>query len=143
MCVSVGVQGLNNAVALDFDYREQMIYWTDVTTQGSMIRRMHINGSNVQVSEGHLVLPLATPLPPGHAPAAHSLFDWLSGQVLHRTSLSNPDGLAVDWVGGNLYWCDKGRDTIEVSRLDGAFRTVLVSTGLREPRAVAVDVRNG
>lgn len=42
-------QGLNNAVALDFDYRQQMIYWTDVTTQGSMIRRMHINGSNVQV----------------------------------------------------------------------------------------------
>ncbi|KAI1892263.1 hypothetical protein AGOR_G00131550 [Albula goreensis] len=104
-------QGLNNAVALDFHYAEQMIYWTDVTTQGSMIRRMHINGSNVQ--------------------------------VLHRTSLSNPDGLAVDWVGGNLYWCDKGRDTIEVSRLDGAYRTVLVNTGLREPRAVAVDVRNG
>uniref|UniRef100_A0A8C8C7J0 EGF-like domain-containing protein n=1 Tax=Oncorhynchus tshawytscha TaxID=74940 RepID=A0A8C8C7J0_ONCTS len=104
-------QGLNNAVALDFDYRQQMIYWTDVTTQGSMIRRMHINGSDVQ--------------------------------VLHRTSLSNPDGLAVDWVGGNLYWCDKGRDTIEVSKLTGAYRTVLVNTGLREPRAVAVDVRNG
>ncbi|XP_042180439.1 low-density lipoprotein receptor-related protein 1-like isoform X1 [Oncorhynchus tshawytscha] len=104
-------QGLNNAVALDFDYRQQMIYWTDVTTQGSMIRRMHINGSDVQ--------------------------------VLHRTSLSNPDGLAVDWVGGNLYWCDKGRDTIEVSKLTGAYRMVLVNTGLREPRAVAVDVRNG
>uniref|UniRef100_A0A3B4H0A1 Low-density lipoprotein receptor-related protein 1-like n=1 Tax=Pundamilia nyererei TaxID=303518 RepID=A0A3B4H0A1_9CICH len=104
-------QGLNNAVALDFDYRQQMIYWTDVTTQGSMIRRMHINGSNVQ--------------------------------VLHRTSLSNPDGLAVDWVGGNLYWCDKGRDTIEVSKLNGAYRTVLVNNGLREPRALAVDVRYG
>lgn len=64
-------------------------------------------------------------------------------QVLHRTSLSNPDGLAVDWVGGNLYWCDKGRDTIEVSKLNGAYRTVLVNTGLREPRAVAVDVRYG
>ncbi|KAG7252794.1 LOW QUALITY PROTEIN: hypothetical protein CRUP_036555, partial [Coryphaenoides rupestris] len=97
-------QGLNNAVALDFHYQEQMIYWTDVTTQGSMIRRMHINGSDVQ--------------------------------VLHRTSLSNPDGLAVDWVAGNLYWCDKGRDTIEVSKLNGAYRTVLVNTGLREPRAV-------
>ncbi|XP_005162276.1 low-density lipoprotein receptor-related protein 1 isoform X2 [Danio rerio] len=104
-------QGLNNAVALDYHYAEQMIYWTDVTTQGSMIRRMHINGSNVQ--------------------------------VLHRTSLSNPDGLAVDWVGGNLYWCDKGRDTIEVSKLNGAYRSVLVNSGLREPRAVAVDVRNG
>lgn len=43
-------QGLNNAVALDFDYRQQMIYWTDVTTQGSMIRRMYINGSEVEVS---------------------------------------------------------------------------------------------
>lgn len=44
-------QGLNNAVALDFHYAEQMIYWTDVTTQGSMIRRMHMNGSNMEVSE--------------------------------------------------------------------------------------------
>ncbi|XP_029576228.1 low-density lipoprotein receptor-related protein 1-like [Salmo trutta] len=104
-------QGLNNAVALDFHYAEQMLYWTDVTTQGSMIRRMNINGSNVE--------------------------------VLHRTSLSNPDGLAVDWVGGNLYWCDKGRDTIEVSKLNGTFRSVLVNAGLREPRAVALDVRNG
>lgn len=44
-------QGLNNAVALDFHYAEQMIYWTDVTTQGSMIRRMRMNGSNMEVSE--------------------------------------------------------------------------------------------
>lgn len=36
-------------MALDYHYAEQMIYWTDVTTQGSMIRRMNINGSNVQV----------------------------------------------------------------------------------------------
>lgn len=64
-------------------------------------------------------------------------------QVLHRTGLSNPDGLAVDWVGGNLYWCDKGRDTIEVSKLNGAYRTVLVNSGLREPRALVVDVKHG
>lgn len=42
-------QGLNNAVALDFHYAEQMIYWTDVTTQGSMIRRMRMNGSSMEV----------------------------------------------------------------------------------------------
>lgn len=42
-------QGLNNAVALDFHYAEHMIYWTDVTTQGSMIRRMRMNGSNMEV----------------------------------------------------------------------------------------------
>lgn len=70
-------------------------------------------------------------------------FSIFSQQVLHRTGLSNPDGLAVDWVGGNLYWCDKGRDTIEVSKLNGAYRTVLVNSGLREPRALVVDVQNG
>lgn len=70
-------------------------------------------------------------------------FSIFSRQVLHRTGLSNPDGLAVDWVGGNLYWCDKGRDTIEVSKLNGAYRTVLVNSGLREPRALVVDVQNG
>lgn len=47
-------QGLNNAVALDFHYSEQMIYWTDVTTQGSMIRRMGMNGSNMEVGKHHL-----------------------------------------------------------------------------------------
>lgn len=52
--VPVYFQGLNNAVALDFHYAEQMIYWTDVTTQGSMIRRMRMNGSNMEVSEGRV-----------------------------------------------------------------------------------------
>ena len=71
------IQGLNNAVALDFDYREQMIYWTDVTTQGSMIRRMHLNGSSVQVRPGGW-LPahkhwLRRPSPSGPAPRALSV----------------------------------------------------------------------
>lgn len=49
LCCDWVYQGLNNAVALDYHFAEQMIYWTDVTTQGSMIRRMHMNGSNVEV----------------------------------------------------------------------------------------------
>lgn len=121
-------------MALDFHYAEQMIYWTDVTTQGSMIRRMRMNGSNMEVS------PQLTHWGIGTSFTSAS-WNRVLPQVLHRTSLSNPDGLAVDWVGGNLYWCDKGRDTIEVSKLNGAYRTVLVNSGLREPRALAVDVR--
>ncbi|XP_078716677.1 prolow-density lipoprotein receptor-related protein 1-like isoform X3 [Lampetra fluviatilis] len=117
-------QGLNNAVALDFEWSEQWVYWTDVTTQGSMIRRMHMNGSDTQILHQSI-----------NSEDEHG--------VLHRTSLSNPDGLAVDWIGGNLYWCDKGRDTIEVSKLNGLYRTVLLNNGLKEPRALAVDVRGG
>lgn len=58
---------------------------------------------------------------------------------LHSNMLKNPDGLAVDWVAKNLYWCDKGYDTIEVSRLDGRYRRLLISENLQEPRAIALD----
>lgn len=58
---------------------------------------------------------------------------------IHYTLLKNPDGLAVDWVAKNLYWCDKGLDTIEVSRLDGRYRKVLIKKELQEPRAIVVD----
>ena len=58
-------------------------------------------------------------------------------------TLQNPDGLAIDWVGKNLYWCDKGSDTIEVSDLSGKHRSVLISNGLSEPRAIAVDPLGG
>lgn len=56
---------------------------------------------------------------------------------------TNPDGLTVDWVGRNLYWCDKGLDVIEVSKLDGKFRKVLINKGLQEPRAIALDPAHG
>jgi low-density lipoprotein receptor-related protein 1 (alpha-2-macroglobulin receptor) len=64
-------------------------------------------------------------------------------QVLHSATVRNPDGLAVDWLGRNLYWCDKMTDTIEVSRLDGRYRRVLARTDLQEPRAIAVHPFRG
>jgi integrin beta 2 len=67
----------------------------------------------------------------------------LFSQVLHNTTLRNPDGIAVDWLGRNLYWCDKTTDTIEVSKLDGLYRKVLVKTGLQEPRGLAVHPFRG
>ena len=62
---------------------------------------------------------------------------------MHQSTLRNPDGIAVDWVGRNLYWCDKSTDTIEVSRLDGRYRKILVSDGLEEPRAIVVHPYRG
>lgn len=63
--------------------------------------------------------------------------------MLHSATLLNPDGLAVDWVGRNLYWGDKGIDTIEVSKLDGRYRKVLINTGLQEPRAIVLNPYEG
>lgn len=60
-------------------------------------------------------------------------------EEIHHHMLKNPDGLVVDWVAKNLYWCDKGYKTIEVSRLDGRYRKMLINQRLQEPRAIAVD----
>ncbi|XP_047119261.1 low-density lipoprotein receptor-related protein 1 [Schistocerca piceifrons] len=109
---SLLVHNMTNAVALDFEWSTQCIYWSDVTPLGSSLKRLCPGGN-----------------------ATH--------EVLHSATLRNADGLAVDWVAHNLYWCDKGFDTIEVSRLDGRYRKVLINSGLQEPRAIALDPRNG
>ena len=54
-----------------------------------------------------------------------------------------PDGLAVDWVHGHLYWTDTGLDHIEVSTLDGSMRSILIKDGLDEPRAIALHPNKG
>lgn len=57
--------------------------------------------------------------------------------------LKTTDGLAVDWVARNMYWTDTGRNTIEVARLEGTGRKVLINNSLDEPRAIAVFPSKG
>lgn len=52
------------------------------------------------------------------------------------------ESLAVDWVGRNLYWTDYVLETIEVSKLDGSHRTVLVSENVTNPRGLVLDPRD-
>ncbi|RVE40824.1 hypothetical protein evm_014527 [Chilo suppressalis] len=111
----VVAHNMSNAVALDLLWAGGCLYWSDVTRLGSAIRRV--------------CRPTET------QPAQH--------QLIHGATLQNPDGLAVDWVAGNLYWCDKGTDTIEVSRLDGTHRRVLLRGNLTEPRALALHPPRG
>ena len=58
--------------------------------------------------------------------------------------LKKPEGLAVDWIAGKLYWTDCGdgkwvTNRIEVANLDGSSRKVLFRKDLGLPRAIAVD----
>jgi len=59
-----------------------------------------------------------------------------------RFGLSQPEGVAVDWIAHHLYWTDFGRGRVEMSRLDGRSRLVLAWQDVR-PRAIAVDPVNG
>ena len=49
-----------------------------------------------------------------------------------------PGGVAVDSIAGNLYWTDTGRNAMEVARISGKARKVLVLTDLDKSRAISV-----
>lgn len=57
--------------------------------------------------------------------------------------LATPEGLAVDWIAGNIYWVESNLDQIEVAKLDGTMRTTLLAGDVEHPRAIALDPREG
>uniref|UniRef100_A0A672QCJ8 Low density lipoprotein receptor-related protein 1Bb n=1 Tax=Sinocyclocheilus grahami TaxID=75366 RepID=A0A672QCJ8_SINGR len=76
----------------------------------------------------------------------HSLLYWTDvvEDKIYRGKLSETgEGLAVDWIAGNLYWIDSNLDQIEVAKLNGEMRTTLIAGGMEHPRALAVDPGQG
>ena len=75
----------------------------------------------------------------------------ISSAFLNRTSLKTlffcnvqiPEGLAIDHGGRNIYWTDSGTKRIEVGRLDGTSRRVLIKDGLEQPRAIVLAAKIG
>lgn len=59
------------------------------------------------------------------------------------SGLSSVDGIAVDWIYGNIYWTDAGQDKIQLSDKTGKMRKTIVSSGLSEPRAIVVNPLEG
>lgn len=62
------------------------------------------------------------------------------------SDLDNVEGIAVDWIGNNLYWTNDGhRKTIAVARLEKAAqsRKTLLEGDMSHPRGIVVDPVNG
>lgn len=64
-------------------------------------------------------------------------------EVVVQHGLATPEGLAVDWITGKLYWIDSNLDQIEVAKLNGDMRTTLIAGGMEHPRAIALDPGQG
>ncbi|XP_015791351.1 low-density lipoprotein receptor-related protein 2 [Tetranychus urticae] len=64
-------------------------------------------------------------------------------EVVVGSGLDLVEGLAVDWIGRNLYWVDSKLKTIEVSTLDGKNHVILISQNISQPRGISLDPREG
>lgn len=58
------------------------------------------------------------------------------------TVLKSPEGIAVDWSSRNVYYTDSVKDEIGVASLDGKYHKTLISEGLVNPRALAIDLND-
>uniref|UniRef100_T1IRJ2 EGF-like domain-containing protein n=1 Tax=Strigamia maritima TaxID=126957 RepID=T1IRJ2_STRMM len=72
-----------------------------------------------------------------------ALLNGSNQQVVIKTNLESPAGLAIDWISNKLYWTDAGTDRIEVANLDGSMRTILIWESLDRPRDIIVDPIGG
>uniref|UniRef100_A0A9L0IKU4 Low-density lipoprotein receptor-related protein 2 n=1 Tax=Equus asinus TaxID=9793 RepID=A0A9L0IKU4_EQUAS len=62
-------------------------------------------------------------------------------KVVLDSGVTMTESIVVDWVGRHLYWTNYALETIEVCKLDGSHRTVLISENVTNPRGLALDPR--
>lgn len=101
---------VRSAVALDWDSRDDHVYWTDVSTD--TISRAKWDGTGQEVglhgSSPSRSLRLVEFGLQSWNRSAESDTALLTAQVVVDTSLESPAGLAIDWVTNKLYWTDAG-----------------------------------
>lgn len=102
------LSGLGNAVGIDYDVKEQMIYFSDNERD---------NISRVGRFDGKV-------------------------EVLVK-SVRSVNGIAVDWLGRNLYWTDADKREVAVAKLDGSFKKVLFHEDVARPSAIVVNPVDG
>lgn len=68
----------------------------------------------------------------------------LRHKVIYVVGINNCEGVAIDWLGRNIFWTDEALKTINVARLDNPdIRRVIVNNSLYHPRAIVLDPRKG
>ena len=64
-------------------------------------------------------------------------------ETILEISIVDPEQIAVDWVGNNLYVVETEVSRIEVCTMDGKHRASVVTDGIEKPRGLALDSTQG
>ncbi|XP_023246171.1 low-density lipoprotein receptor-related protein 4 isoform X3 [Copidosoma floridanum] len=142
------VKGLQNAIGLDYHYKRNLIFWSDVSMD--VIRKVNVDGTN---SSDFIRWGLE--IPDGIAVDwIHDLIFWTDSgtrrvevasietglrYVLVSEDLSKPRAIAVHPHLGCVYWTDWGTPKIERANMDGTDRTALVTENIYWPNGLTID----
>lgn len=109
----IPLTGVKKATSLDFDFTDNMIYWSD--QDAHKISKAYMNGTG--------------------------------REDVIEYGVAKPDVIAVDWVAHNIYFIvsfsSSNGPRIEVARLDGYSRRVLVWQNISIPQALCLDPASG
>ena len=62
-----------------------------------------------------------------------------SGQLVRN--VEKPDSVALDTIAGVMYWVDRANNVVEVARMDGRYRAVVLAE-VPTPKSIALDLPN-
>ncbi|EDS40963.1 low-density lipoprotein receptor [Culex quinquefasciatus] len=143
------VKGLPNAIALDYHYQKDLLFWTDVSID--VIKRSYINGTGVRdvikwglESPGGLAVDWIHDLlfwtDSGTRRVEVSTFDGKLRAVIAANDLDKPRAIAVHPGKTTVFWTDWGTvPKIEKSYMDGSERQTIVSESIFWPNGLAID----
>ncbi|XP_048450538.1 low-density lipoprotein receptor-related protein 2-like isoform X3 [Rhincodon typus] len=146
------VDQLRNAVALDVDVSEQVVFWVDLGQQAIFSSFMSEKKSETGVTR--VIEDVDSPMgiavdwiykhiywtDRGTRTISVATFDGTARRTLFDTDLKEPASVAVDPLTGFIYWSDVGEPSlIEKAGMNGVNRQLLVSSEIQSPNGITLD----
>ncbi|XP_069480204.1 low-density lipoprotein receptor-related protein 5 isoform X1 [Ambystoma mexicanum] len=145
------VSGLEDAAAVDFQFSQSIIYWTDVSEEA--IKQTHFNES--KSTQDVLISGLVSPDGLACDWIGKKLYwtdsetnrievanlDGTARKVLFWQDLDQPRAIALDPAHGYMYWTDWGETPrIERAGMDGTTRKIIVDSNIYWPNGLTIDL---
>ncbi|KAG8195495.1 hypothetical protein JTE90_010798 [Oedothorax gibbosus] len=148
------VGGLNRSNAVDYHYAKGLVVWTDVETEKIYSIPIFANprSATKQVLVESCVTPDGVAVDWIHdnlywtdadtdVVAVARLVDGSLITTLVKKDLHDPRAIVIDPNVGLMFWTDWGRNPrIERAGMDGSQRRVIITSGIKWPNGLAIDL---